>query len=281
MARKPANQEISVDISIPNEIADMLSENANSMTKHSREIMEGFGDGLPYEKMRIIHETKFYMAQSAEAMLEAGKRLVILKEHEPHGDFEKILRNQIGIPERTAQRMMQSAIKYLSPNLKEKAPALALLGKTKLFELMLEDDDALTELANGGTIAGMNLDDIDRMSSRELRSALRKSRDDIEGIRLVVSDKDKKIEEQSRQLFMNEKKSPNENLVEKKLDLTRVVSEIDHDFRVNLYNKINDLILHGEKGNISQVDFILSQIEQLEKSISNIKQEVGNNTNWN
>ncbi len=35
--------------------------------------MARFGDGLPYERERIVHEARFYMAQSAEAMLEAGR----------------------------------------------------------------------------------------------------------------------------------------------------------------------------------------------------------------
>ncbi|PAV07847.1 DUF3102 domain-containing protein, partial [Arsenophonus sp. ENCA] len=93
------------------------------------------------------HEARFYMAQSAEAMLEAGKRLIIIKENEPHGEFEKIVRERLGIPERTAQRMMQASLKYMSPTLAAKASSLALLGKTKLFELMLEDDEDLAELA--------------------------------------------------------------------------------------------------------------------------------------
>jgi hypothetical protein len=69
--------------------------------------MQQFGDGLPYERDRIVHETRFYMAQSAEAMLEAGKRLVILKENEPHGDFINILENDLGLEPRVARRMLK------------------------------------------------------------------------------------------------------------------------------------------------------------------------------
>ena len=47
--------------------------------------------------------------------------------------------------------MMQASFKYLSPNLESQAPALALLGKTKLFELITEDDEELAGLADGGT----------------------------------------------------------------------------------------------------------------------------------
>lgn len=46
-------------------------------------------------------------------MLEAGKRLVILKENEPHGDFINILENDLGLEPRVARRMMQASVKFL------------------------------------------------------------------------------------------------------------------------------------------------------------------------
>ena len=45
------------------------------------------GDHQQYDCERIVQETRFYLSQSAEAMLEVGKRLVILKKHEGHGEF--------------------------------------------------------------------------------------------------------------------------------------------------------------------------------------------------
>lgn len=102
------------------------------MAEHRLEIMQQFGEGLPYERDRIVHETKFYMAQSAEAMLEAGKRLIILKECEPHGDFTQIITEQLGLAERTARLVMQAAVKYCSPELESKRQALAVLGKNKV-----------------------------------------------------------------------------------------------------------------------------------------------------
>lgn len=86
-------------------LSDGLNVSLNAMTEHRLEIMQQFGDGLPYERDRIVHETRFYMAQSAEAMLEAGKRLVILKENEPHGEFINILENELGLPYRTSVRI--------------------------------------------------------------------------------------------------------------------------------------------------------------------------------
>jgi len=161
-------------------LADNLTENQNKMALHQQQIMEQFGEGLSYDRERVVHETKFYMAQSAEAMLEAGKRLVILKENEPHGDYLDIIQERLGMEPRIAQKMAQAALKYLSPALVNNAKSLSHLGKTKLYELMLEDDDDLAALAEGGTIAGLDLDDIDRMTSRELKAALRDAREDAD-----------------------------------------------------------------------------------------------------
>ncbi|EGA3601758.1 DUF3102 domain-containing protein [Salmonella enterica] len=193
MARKPTTLQIidTIDGAVP----DNLSVELNEITQHRMAIMEQFGEGLPYERTRVIHEAKFYMSQSAEAMLEAGKRLVILKENEPHGDFTEIVTSQLGMAERTARLIMQAAMKYCSPQLDTKRQALAVLGKTKLFELMTEDDEELAELTEGGTVAGMTLDDIDRMTSRELRKALRESKEDLAASRKLNAEKSQEINE--------------------------------------------------------------------------------------
>ncbi|WP_290607603.1 DUF3102 domain-containing protein [Arsenophonus sp. ENCA] len=166
-----------------------------------QDVMARFGDGLPYERERIVHEARFYMAQSAEAMLEAGKRLIILKENEPHGSFLNIVTEQLGLVPKTAHRMMKAALKYLSPSLQSKMTTLSNLGKAKLYELMLEDDEDLAELAEGGTIVGLTLDDVDRMSVRELRAAIRQSRqklkeseNDLNTSRQMVAEREEKIQ---------------------------------------------------------------------------------------
>ncbi|EBU1221929.1 TPA: DUF3102 domain-containing protein [Salmonella enterica subsp. enterica serovar Java] len=193
MARKPTPLQV-ID-PIDGDIPDNLNVELNEIARHRMAIMEQFGEGLPYERTRIIHEAKFYMAQSAEAMLEAGKRLVILKENEPHGDFIEIVESQLSLSKRTAQVMMQASLKYLSPKLESKAQALALLGKTKLFELMTENDEELAALADGGTIADLTLDDIDRMTTRELRKALRESKEDLAASRKLNAEKSQEINE--------------------------------------------------------------------------------------
>jgi len=150
-------------------------------------------DLVLYDRHRVIGECKFYMGQSAEAMLEFGKRLIEMKDNEPHGEFERIVEQELHLETRTAQKMMKAAIKFMSPQLSPKANALSLLGKTKLFELMSEDDGELAELADGGKLAGMTLDDIDRMTTRELKAKLRKTEaDTAEEIKKLKAELDAK-----------------------------------------------------------------------------------------
>ncbi|EEI4449563.1 DUF3102 domain-containing protein [Salmonella enterica] len=193
MARKPVSTQIidAIDGAVP----DNLSVELNEISQHRVTIMEQFGEGLPYDRERIVHETKFYMAQSAEAMLEVGKRLVILKESEGHGNFTSIVTEQLGLAERTARLIMQAALRYTSPALESKRQTFAVLDKSKLFELMTEDDESLVELAEGGTVAGLTLDDIDRMSVRELRKALRESKEDLAASRKLNAEKSQEINE--------------------------------------------------------------------------------------
>ena len=256
-------------------LTDGLSVNLNAMSEHRLEIMQQFGDGLPYERDRIVHETRFYMAQSAEAMLEAGKRLVILKENEPHGDFIDIVESQLSLSKRTAQVMMQASLKYLSPKLEPKAQALALLGKTKLFELMTQDDKDLAELADGGTIAGMSLDDIDRMTSRELKAALREARETNAAQQRVLADKNEKIDSLSTKL---EKKSriqppkPDEEVKKLRAEVTALAVEAESAIAVRLSSAFETLCAYCAENMIDTPrDFMAGLVCQLESTACSLR----------
>jgi len=191
-----------------------------------RDAMDRIGYDLPYDRERVVQETKFYMGQAAEAMLEAGRRLLVIKENEPHGDFMEIVEQRLGIPGSTARRMMQSAVKYLeNPVLQDKAPRLAQLGKTKLFELMTEDDDDLAALAEGGTLAGYTLDEIEAMSKRELQAALREARAEGKAKDQLLEDKNRKLDQAKARAKRIAAASPDEQLA----DLLREVASVGNE----------------------------------------------------
>ncbi|EEX4136305.1 DUF3102 domain-containing protein [Escherichia coli] len=266
---------MSTDLNAEVPLSDDLNISLNTMAQHRVEIMQQFGDGLPYERDRIVHEARFYMAQSAEAMLEAGKRLIILKENEPHGDFINIVESELSISKRTAQVMMQASIKYLSPQLESKAQTFALLGKAKLFELMTEDDENLAELADGGTVAGLTLDDVDRMSVRELRQALREARETNAAQQRVLADKNEKIDSLSTRL---EKKSriqppePDEEVKKLRAEVTALAVEAESAIAVRLSSAFETLCAYCAENMIDTPrDFMAGLVCQLESTARSLR----------
>lgn len=266
---------MSTDLNAEVPLSDDLNISLNTMAQHRVEIMQQFGDGLPYERDRIVHEARFYMAQSAEAMLEAGKRLIILKENEPYGDFINIVESELSMSKRTAQVMMQASIKYLSPQLESKAQTFALLGKVKLFELMTEDDENLAELADGGTVAGLTLDDVDRMSVRELRQALREARETNAAQQRVLADKNEKIDSLSTRL---EKKSriqppePDEEVKKLRAEVTALAVEAESAIAVRLSSAFETLCAYCAENMIDTPrDFMAGLVCQLESTARSLR----------
>ncbi|GDO99240.1 DUF3102 domain-containing protein [Escherichia coli] len=270
--KSPVNTELNAEVPLP----DSLNVSLNAMTQHSAEIMQQFGDGLPYERDRVVHEARFYMAQSAEAMLEAGKRLIILKENEPHGDFINILENDLGLEPRVARRMMQASVKFLgNEGEPPKRTTLSVLGKAKLYDLMVLDNEELDELADGGTVAGLTLDDVDRMSVRELRQALREARETHTAQQKVLAGKDQKINELATKL---EKKSrlqpppPDEELKKLRAEISALAVEAESVITVRLGSAFETLNEHCARSMADiPKDFMTGLLCQIERSIRNLR----------
>lgn len=128
-------------------------------------------------------EIRFYQRRTVESLLELGKRLLVLRELTPHGEFEKRV-EFLGFSYRSAARFMQAAAKTA------KSANLALLSTqvksaSAFLELITHDDDVLENLKD--------IDDIDRMSAGELRNAIRSLQGDLEAKDAVLDKTQKKL----------------------------------------------------------------------------------------
>ncbi|MDU2409747.1 MAG: DUF3102 domain-containing protein, partial [Acinetobacter junii] len=137
-------------------------------------------------------EIRFYQRRTVEACLELGKRLILLKELTPHGEFKQRI-EMLNINERTARRFMTTALKF---NKTDNLSVLNAAGnQSKLLELLVLDDEEIIELSNGGSVNGITLDDIDRMTASELRKNLRDAKSAIEAKEQVIRTKDQRANE--------------------------------------------------------------------------------------
>jgi len=117
------------------------------------------------------------MRRSVEACMEVGRGLCVLKEASAHGQFLPRL-DVLGIEVRVAQKFMASAVKFANA---ASTPLLKAAGtQTKLFEMLVLGDDQVEELMLTGQTGELALDDVARMSVKELRAALRQAKQDID-----------------------------------------------------------------------------------------------------
>ena len=120
-----------------------------------------------------------------------GVRLLLIREQCAHGEF--LLRlESLDIDPRAARKYMQVTLKF------SKRPTLAVLGKSKLLELVMLDDETLNVLESDGTVLGFKPDDLDQMTVKEMRAALREAKANSEATDKLLVSKDKKLNELSR-----------------------------------------------------------------------------------
>lgn len=162
---------------------EAVTANQNFQAAHSLMVMEQWGNGEIYNEERWIERGRQAMRKTVEGMFELGCALIVLKEHTEHGRFLGIAKEQFGIGKNEAARLMAATQRFATPQMQKAAPKLMDLGKSKLLELLVEEDVTLIGLAEGEEVNGMTLDDVDRMTVRELRLALRESREDTRAAR--------------------------------------------------------------------------------------------------
>ena len=178
----------------------------NQAAMHSLMIMEQWGNGEAYNEATWIERGRHAVRQTLEGMFELGRVLIVLKEHTEYRRFSEIVKEQFGIGHSETARLMSATQRFATPQMQKAAPKLMDLGKSKLLELLVEEDVTLVGLADGEEVNGMTLDDVDRMTVRELRIALRENREQMQAKDKVLGDKNAKIDELAEKLEKAKKK---------------------------------------------------------------------------
>jgi hypothetical protein len=197
MARKPntpldvsdaviSHDQIAADHAKLNELAAMNAQ--ASANAHALASQLGYDGSLTVGALE--DEIRFYQARSVEAVLELGKRLIILKELTPFGEFERRA-ELLGIDGSLARKFMSATMKFSK---RETFPVLkSAKSQSKMLELLVLDDGEIAALADGESARGLKLDDIETMSVRELKAALRAAQADATATDRVLEEKSKSI----------------------------------------------------------------------------------------
>ena len=136
-------------------------------------IAEKYLDGQKYDLQRLTAEIQVQVGFITTAYIEIGRKLLIIKEVEGHGNFTKWLEANFPLSPRQARNFMKVALRLESD---PKLQALAKGGITKALCLLDLSEDDLGEFKEEGTIYGKPLEDWQLKSAKELAADLEKER---------------------------------------------------------------------------------------------------------
>jgi hypothetical protein len=158
----------------------------------------------------IQRDIRANMARSVQACLEVGRGLAMLKTICRPGEYTQRL-DVLGIDIKVAARFTHAARKF------SKGATSRLLGaagnQSKLFEMLVLDEEQLYELELNGQTGELSLDDVATMSVKELRHAVRDLRDDKAANERLLDQKNKQIDAHKRKPKLSKEDQAEHELV--------------------------------------------------------------------
>lgn len=164
------------------------------------------GDGLPINVEQAKQDIRQCYGRMLGDILTIGKRLLLIKEQLPHGGFLQYLENEFPESERTAQKYMLLAQRFMehkSENVFGFAQVVAGKSREKAFLTLGISDEEIEAAQQSGEFLGRSLEEVGGMSYRQLKEEIRKRERDLERSRTQRDKAETKIadlEEENRQL---------------------------------------------------------------------------------
>jgi hypothetical protein len=221
----------------------------------------------------IQRDVSANMRRSVEACLEVGRGLAVLRAACEHGQFMARL-DVLGIEARVAQRFMASARRFSNA---ASTPLLKAAGtQTKLFEMLVLDDDQVEELELTGQTGELRLDDIATMSVKELRAALREARADGQADKELLAEKNKTIDAERAKSKRIQALPPDEVLAQMQAEATRMQNDIRGAIVGQLRQALVALRNHGEfNEQAAPTVFMAGLVGQLSADLVALRDEFG------
>lgn len=246
-------------------LGHMVDASATELALHSANVMKQWGNGETYNEDVWVERAKLATRKTMEGMFELGQALIVLKEHMTWKQFADVC-EVLGMSVRAAQQLVQATQRFATPQMQKAAPKLMDLGKSKLLELLVEEDVTLVGLAEGEEVNGMTLDDVGRMTVRELRVALRESRENLAAKDEVMKTKTAKIDELAEKLAKKQTvvREPKAEDVGSELAMQLTSLEVGIRSQVSrLKDLFDQLNAHSEAHGISHTAKMVGTLNQI------------------
>ena len=187
--------------------------------------------------------------QTAQNIIEIGRRLIEVKERLEHGEYLKWLKEKVDFTERTAQRFVKVATTFSN------SQSLANLGSTKLFLLAGLDEENRQEIMNENKVEDMTTRELERVvkEKKEIKKQLEEEQELSNELQEEIKEKEKQIK--TLQNEIENIQVPKKEVIEKEV-IKEVVPE--------------NLILEKQKLE-EELEMLRKRTEKAENTLSRMK----------
>ena len=208
------------------------------------------------------------MRRSVEACLEVGRGLEVLK---ATCDQTNVLARLevLSLDYGVAQKFLQAARKFSKFSTSRTLGAAG--SQSKLFEMLVLDDEQIAEFELTGQTGELTLDDVATMSVKELRAALREAKQDKATDEKLLADKDAKITKLQRRIS---KSTPDEALAELQKESTELMNDALGCLRGQMRQAFIALRNHAEKNDSGDQEvFMAGLLGQIQSELNTLREE--------
>lgn len=164
---------------------------------------------------QLTVEVKFYLKQTAQNIIEVGKRLIQAKALLPHGEFGNWLKNNFGLSHNAANKFMKCAERFSNCSTSN------ILNQSQMFELLALPADETEAFIEEKAAAGTPVED---MTVKNLRAEIQQWKSRAEVNANAADEKDRRISQLATDF--NKLQGQNAQLQRSFDDANRLLTEI-------------------------------------------------------
>lgn len=196
--------------------------------------------------------------QTAQNIIEIGRRLIEAKENLQHGEFTEWLKQKVDISHRTANNFMKVATTFSN------SQSLANLGSTKLFLLAGLDEDDRQEVMQESNVEDMTTRELEQVvkEKKEIKKQLEAEQEYSQELQEAIKEKENKIKELQDEI-------ENIQIPEKEIIEKEIVKEVIPEHLI----KEKEILKHEIDKQKQQLVELQKRAEKAERTLKTIRLE--------
>lgn len=202
--------------------------------------------------------------QTAQNIIEIGRRLIEVKERLEHGEYLKWLKEKVDFTERTAQRFVKVATVFSNTT------PVSHLGTRKLLALAGLDEEDRQEVMKENKVEDMTTRELEKVvkEKKEIKKQLEEEQELSNGLQEEIKEKEKQIK--TLQNEIENIQIPKKEIIEKEV-VKEVIPENLILEKQELEEELKTLRARAEKAENTLSRMKLDKEIQQEKVYSNVK----------